>query len=294
MTKLIERLDCFFDEQLDSWPLLKKNVTALDNVIVKNFQFEQANIEVHFNPERIKSSSAKVDKKSIEERPCFLCDKNRPIEQKCILFLDRWKILCNPYPVLRKHFTIVRTEHIPQLIFDSFEDMLLIAKECSNKLTVFYNGPAHGASAPDHLHFQAVSSNLLPIEKLISEKDLCTEETFQYYQFAPLKFYLMIEKSLERVNEEFKKLFKKLTPQITNQEEPGINLIVKYNGKEFVAVVYERKKHRPECFFAEEPSRILISPAAIDMSGLLVLPRFEDIAKIKKSIIADIFDEVLA
>jgi len=41
---------------------------------------------------------------------------------------------------------------------------MLSLSEAMSSYTVFYNGPQCGASAPDHLHFQAGNNGFMPVE----------------------------------------------------------------------------------------------------------------------------------
>ncbi|HNZ62580.1 MAG TPA: DUF4922 domain-containing protein, partial [Paludibacteraceae bacterium] len=146
-----------FKEQVSEWDLAKKNYEDLKNVQIKSFSFGDFEIVVQFNPARIVSSGAKVDEKTIKERKCFLCKENLPPQQKGV-DAGEYSILVNPYPIFPEHFTIPRKEHIPQQIKPFFSDMLELAKSM-DEFVVFYNGPKCGASAPDHLHFQAGTKN---------------------------------------------------------------------------------------------------------------------------------------
>ena len=121
-------------------------------------------INAQFNAGRMTSTSAKVDPKSISERKCFLCEKNLPAEQKGILYNNKYIILCNPFPIFPTHFTLTHKEHQPQRILDTFSDMLDLSKDLSKHYSVIYNGPRCGASAPDHLHFQAGNKYFMPID----------------------------------------------------------------------------------------------------------------------------------
>ena len=152
------------NKQKDDWQFAANGFESLKSVQTKEFNFDGYKFKVQFNPGRIKSSSAKVDDKSIKERKCFLCLENLPSEQKGILINEEYIILVNPFPIFPEHFTIPQVRHTPQSIKNSFIDLLEISKELSKYYTVFYNGPKCGASAPDHLHFQAGSKNFMPID----------------------------------------------------------------------------------------------------------------------------------
>ncbi len=140
--------------QLASWPMAKANYDALDSVELKSFVLEKGTTYVQFNPERYRSTAAKIDAKSIAERPCFLCEQNRPAEQHRFSLNENFELLVNPFPIFRHHYTIPSYAHQPQRIQGNVQSMLELAKQLK-PLVVFYNGPFCGASAPDHFHFQA-------------------------------------------------------------------------------------------------------------------------------------------
>ena len=158
-----EKADALFEEQKVNWPLMKTNWDKLVDVRLKQFEFDGFSIRIQCNPRRIVSSAAKVDRVSIENRSCFLCMKNRVEEQNNVLFGKDFEILCNPFPIFKEHFTIARTSHIPQVIESEFSGFLDISRELPN-LVVFYNAPSCGASAPDHMHFQAGNLGLMPLD----------------------------------------------------------------------------------------------------------------------------------
>ena len=160
-----EQTRALLNQQKAVWEQLANGYKSLDTVQVREFEFENFLLKVQFNPGRITSSSAKVDKKSIKERKCFLCLENLPADQKGIYYNSDYLILCNPFPIFPQHFTIPHVRHIPQRIDDAFDVLLALSKDIGKYYTVFYNGPKCGASAPDHLHFQAGNKGFMPIEE---------------------------------------------------------------------------------------------------------------------------------
>ena len=138
---------------------------SLDSVKVREIHCDGFSTLLQFNPKRIVSTSANVDDKSVRERKCFLCLENLPEEQKGVLYRDEFLILCNPAPIFPRHFTISTVRHTPQEIGKFIGTLLSLAKELSPEFTVFYNGPRCGASAPDHMHFQASPSWSIPVER---------------------------------------------------------------------------------------------------------------------------------
>ena len=152
-----------FTAQFAAWQQARDNYEALQGVKSRSFDIDGAHIKVQFNPARIVSTAAKVDTKSIGERKCFLCDANRPAVQEGIEWNGEYTVLINPFPIFNKHLTIPCNAHTPQRINSRITDMLSLAKALSD-YTLFYNGPRCGASAPDHMHFQAGNKGFMPIE----------------------------------------------------------------------------------------------------------------------------------
>lgn len=143
------------------WPLVAKNFADLARVEVRTFAFDGFSVRVQCNPARVVSSAAKVDAAAIAARPCFLCAHNRPSEQMAVACGD-WEVLVNPFPIFPQHFTLAHKQHQPQEIVAHIADFLDFARRLPD-FVVFYNGPRCGASAPDHLHFQAGTKAFLPL-----------------------------------------------------------------------------------------------------------------------------------
>ena len=159
--------DCAFQllqQQRSTWELLRTGYEGLSRVQTRQFRFGGYQVRVQFNPGRLTSSAARVDDRSIRERTCFLCLQNLPEQQRGIPYGDRFMILCNPFPIFPEHFTIPHRDHVPQRIEGRIGLLLGLARDLAPRYTVFYNGPRCGASAPDHLHFQAGSRQFMPIE----------------------------------------------------------------------------------------------------------------------------------
>jgi len=293
--------DYLFNSQLNSWELQKKNYNALQKVQAKSFWFEGFKLKVQFNPERIKSTSAEVDENSIKNRKCFLCIENLPEEQKGIFITDNFILLCNPYPIFPQHFTICSLKHQPQQISNAFGEFLHITKLLSPKYCLVYNGPACGASVPDHLHFQAGTKNFLPVEddiqqlkndfgKIIQEDELITTSFID----DGLRRIILIESIDKRKVEEIFNVFFNLFDTLSGvKPEPLMNLICNYDLEfGWSVILFLRSKHRPEVFFKEDPEKLIVSPAAIDLGGVIVTPREVDYLRVDKAILHKIFNEV--
>lgn len=282
-------------EQLGEWTLACENYEALENVESKDSFFDGFTIRVQFNPARIQSSSAKVDTKSVQERKCFICRDNLPVEQKGIPFGDRYQILVNPYPIFPQHFTIPDLTHTDQLIAGRYGDMLDMA-ESLDDYVLFYNGPKCGASAPDHAHFQAGIKGFLPIESDIQrvEKDKILEENS--LTVYTLKNYLrngfLIEaKDKNKSIDFFDKLYS-LMELKDGDREPMMNILSWYDSGIWYTVVFPREKHRPDCFYAEGDANLLISPASVDLGGVFIVPLEKDFRKMSAEDIIHILKEV--
>ena len=288
----------FLNQQVESWPLATGNFKGLQKVEEKEFQFEGYKVKVQFNPERIRSSAAKVDQKSIQNRACFLCIDKLPEEQKGIAHED-YMILVNPFPIIPQHFTIPKVAHIDQVFMDNFSGMLDLAKQMEG-YTLFYNGPKCGASAPDHMHFQAGNKGFMPVEseyEMLKEKQgiALTDDqdlevhTFNHYLRKMISVASSIaaeaKKAVEICYQEFAKMQ-------AGEKEPMLNVICCYREGKYIVHLFPRQLHRPAQYFAEGEEQLLISPASVDFGGVFITPRREDFEKISAEDIADIFHQV--
>lgn len=300
VANLPQKVDALFNHQKINWELLKNNYDGLEKVKTKSFDFNNFEVKIQFNPSRITSTSAKVDSKSISERKCFLCNNNLPTEQKGIKYKNDYVILFNPFPIFKQHLTIPNILHTPQRIDNSFLDLLDLTFDLNEKFFVFYNGPKCGASAPDHLHFQAGLKNIIPIEndyiKLINKEGKLifhSSETRIYNVENEIRPFLSLESSNKQsANEYFLKILGYLKSFLNNDEEPLINILSYYENEIWKVIIFTRKQHRPKQYFANDETKLVLSPAAIDMAGLLITPREEDFKKISKNDVEDIYKQV--
>jgi ATP adenylyltransferase/5',5'''-P-1,P-4-tetraphosphate phosphorylase II len=294
---LSDKTENLLDQQLTHWDLAKQNYAALKTVESKTVDVLGFPIQVQFNPSRIVSSAAKVDPESIQQRPCFLCGKNRPAEQEDILVDDRYWVLVNPFPIFPKHLTIPFVEHIDQRIAGHFEDMLDLA-QLLPEYVLFYNGPQCGASAPDHLHFQAGSKGFLPLEMHWNEWRCFAERIVEHSNFSLLRHItyphaLLVMESSDRQTliTWFENIYRQLESP-DNGVEPMMNLLCSWENGEWIVWLFPRRLHRPVCYFADGEQQLLISPASVDLAGVFITPREEDFQKVTASDLATIMDEV--
>lgn len=273
----------FFNRQLEVWTDARHRFRDLKHVETRQFSDQ---LKLQWNPARIVSTGAKIDKKTLGERPCFLCDKNRPKEQMSKQIDEKFHLLVNPFPILPVHFTIPARKHQPQLIYKNYGEMHRFISLHSD-LMVFYNGPKCGASAPDHLHFQAGTNGILPLQtnwqrlsrNLTDIISLNDEEKISVVRDFIVPAFVIISKSAESDEALFCRLYKAM-PQRGDETEPMMNIISWRKGEEFISVVIPREKHRPEAYFAEGDAQFVVSPGALDMSGLIITPREEDFRKL--------------
>lgn len=273
----------FFNRQLEVWTDARHRFRDLKHVETRQFSDQ---LKLQWNPARIVSTGAKIDKKTLGERPCFLCDKNRPKEQMSKQIDEKFHLLVNPFPILPVHFTIPVRKHQPQLIYKNYGEMHRFISLHSD-LMVFYNGPKCGASAPDHLHFQAGTNGILPLQtnwqrlsrNLTDIISLNDEEKISVVRDFIVPAFVIISKSAESDEALFRRLYKAM-PQRGDETEPMMNIISWRKGEEFISVVIPREKHRPEAYFAEGDAQFVVSPGALDMSGLIITPREEDFRKL--------------
>lgn len=273
----------FFNRQLEVWTDARHRFRDLKHVETRQFSDQ---LKLQWNPARIVSTGAKIDKKTLGERPCFLCDKNRPKEQMSKQIDEKFHLLVNPFPILPVHFTIPARKHQPQLIYKNYGEMHRFISLHSD-LMVFYNGPKCGASAPDHLHFQAGTNGILPLQtnwqrlsrNLTDIISLNDEEKISVVRDFIVPAFVIISKSAESDEALFRRLYKAM-PQRGDETEPMMNIISWRKGEEFISVVIPREKHRPEDYFAEGDAQFVVSPGALDMSGLIITPREEDFRKL--------------
>ena len=296
MANLNAQITSLFAEQLSNWELARNNYNGLKTVRTKSFSFGDFDINVQFNPARITSSGAKVDAKTIAERKCFLCLENLPAEQKGV-DAGEYTILVNPFPIFPQHFTIPRKEHTDQQIKPYFTDMLELA-EALDEFLIFYNGPKCGASAPDHMHFQAGTKDLLPLindyKRLKSTHNEVLVESGAF-QLSKFNNYLRTVYCIESINiESAKDAFEKLYSHLQTEEsvEPMMNIVCYFEEEKWFTFILPRVAFRPWQYTAQGDNQLMISPATVEMSGIFITPIESHFERITKEDIESIFEQV--
>lgn len=293
MNRLEQQVKDFLANQKQTWQLAQDNYLALDKIQLRRLQCMGREVLLQFNPERIRSSAAKVDKASLDARPCFFC--HRPKEQQSILYNKDFEILVNPYPIFQEHLTIPLLRHEQQQIKPYLGDMLDLAKELPS-YALFYNGPKCGASAPDHMHFQAAIRDGFPIVqawKQIDKQEICEKDGVLLYTLKKTQptslFFLSNEK--EKLVELFDSVYDLLDIR-EDEYEPRMNLLTWIEDNQWVVCLYPRRESRPACFYREGEANILVSPATVEMSGLFIFPLEKDFVKVSSEDIQTIWEEV--
>jgi len=285
--------------QKKSWDALDSGYQALKTLKTKTINFDGFSFIIQFNPARIASSSALIDEISVKTRKCFLCNSNRPVQQKGIL-INNYLLLVNPFPLFPEHFTLSFIDHIGQRIDNNFDELLRLSRLLCEDYTVFYNGPQCGASAPDHMHFQAGNKSSLPFfseykslktgyGELLSDKN---DVIVIGLDDGLRKIICLESKDKNKLSESFKSFYN-IYDSYSEEPEPMMNILSLYEEAfGWRIAVMLRAKHRPEEFYKEEEGRILYSPAASDFGGLCITPLQRDFDKFNKELLTKIFNDV--
>ena len=287
-------MEKFFSQQLEAWDELKLRYEALKDAGLRQLGC----LQLQYNPARMVSTGAQIDRQTIAQRACFLCEKNRPEEQLTIDLGDDFELMVNPFPVLPMHFTIVRKTHVPQTILENYTEIHRLL-ELFPELFVFYNGPMSGASAPDHMHLQAGIGQELPLmtvlRKLEKEQQVLIKQengsSLSMFNSVSFKAFVIKSKAQETEMTLFKQLYDAM-PVREGEKEPRMNIVAWRDGSEDVIVVLPRDNHRPACYFEEGDRRMVISPGALDMAGLIITPREEDFNQMSEDKLISILKEV--
>ena len=289
----------FFNRQIEMWDDVRSRYRDLHGVRTKELHGDTFTLVAQYNPARMVSTGAKMDSQTIAKRPCFLCAQNRPEEQIKKILNDDYELLVNPFPILPTHFTIALRRHEPQLIKGCYGEIHRLLTDYP-ELTVFYNGPQSGASAPDHAHFQAGLGGVLPLQTNWQRLSRNLEEVYTesetdgiwYVNDYPCPAFLIQSRTKEADERLFLKLYEALSGLQKGIDEPMLNIISWRNGDDYLTVVFPRKKHRPDCYTSEDENQFIISPGTLDMAGLIITPREQDYERITPEVAFGILQEV--
>jgi hypothetical protein len=279
---MIHEVEELFERQVRAWPQLAKGIEGLASAKTRQVRIDWFDIFVRHIPHRVGSTTAPVDRESVTKRPCFLCAGNLPPEEEGVHFGENFTIYCNPFPIVERHLTIAHKEHGAQRIANQFGNMLDLAAALPGYFIV-YNGPECGASAPDHMHFQAGSRKLFPIEHDTVGLRGVTVANYRRNVF------LFRGRERSALIDRMDRAIELLAKATGKRPEPLVNLAVFHEQDEWVTYLFPRGKHRPEVFYTGE---LTVSPASIDLCGIFVVPIAHDFEKITGDVIAAIFREV--
>jgi hypothetical protein len=285
-------------EQMQTWQELREGYALLKDVHQRPLQCRGFTVVLQHNPGRMKSTTARVDEEGTRARPCFLCLDNLPEGQKAIFYRNEYLILCNPMPVSAAHFTVSTLRHEPQSLNSSSRALLQLAADLDEGWMAMYNGPRCGASAPDHLHFQAMPAGTTPIEEEIRKGSAFAE--FRQIGDAVIRQgrglgreVILIEGDrVEEVGAALSGFITALKAAAGTDAEPMMNIIAFHSDGAWHVTIFPRAKHRPEAFFADDDTRILVSPAIVEMAGLVVAPLERDFERLDAAAVEAIYREV--
>lgn len=303
---LSDRVDSLIRHQIANWPMMQTGYLGLEHARTRRLENPQAEgsyLIVQHNPARIRSTAAHVDQASIQSRKCFLCPENLPAEEMALEYGDDFVIACNPFPVLDRHLSIIHRDHIEQRIGGHIGTLLGLARDLGPDYLSLYNGPRCGASAPDHLHLQACSRALLPIESSLVRLETVHRRATRgnppddnvvvgVVEEFGRSVVVLRGRSMNELAAAVTRLLANFTHVTSDSLEPMINMVCTYDEGIWTIYLFPRARHRPAVFFAEGDQRITISPGAIDMAGVIVVPREEDFARVGVEEITGIFSEV--
>lgn len=310
MSRFPNVLAAFIRHQCSTWPELGPARASLHHSMTKSFFLTDCEVFAQHNPHRIKSSSTRVDRDFIEQRPCFLCTDRLYERQKALPCLGEWLVLNNPFPIFSDHLVISHSRHLPQDIHVCIRPMIDFVIDTDGAYTAFYNGPGCGASAPDHLHFQACPEGGIPLTRQLEALlngtgsrthlyPVLTNDTASCYVAAVdfRSLFMCATTDAAELQTHLTAVLAFLKDATKSVDEPMVNIIISHtadstSASRFMGVIFPRKAHRPACYFKKGDAMMLVSPGAVDVGGLVILPRHEDFDRMNREILLGIFSEV--
>lgn len=312
----MQQVEKFIKDQLSVWPEVSARFRGLKSTSTRRLDVGGLEVVLQHNPARLASAVAGTDADALKDAPCFLCRENLPREQMTMPFEGRkgrkYRIQVNPFPIFPQHLVIASERHQPQSIWHHFVDMLDMARSLQG-FTVFYNGPESGASAPEHLHFQACPHGILPLEKAVDTLlDRVREEGLEDVHYdidGELEYLTRVQEAVVyhykhfmrgvfalrgRTSKSIGKLFYRLlesVPTVEGEKEPKFNLFVWHDGVEYRSIVVLRDTHRTHHFYSEGPDHLTMAPGCADVAGWLIVPDPEDYNMLDARLLAEMLGE---
>lgn len=288
-------IDLFVSGQLDAWALANSNYAALENVERKVFDIDKYKIVVQYNPTRKISTAANLSTQALAKRPCFLCSQNRPAEQISLPFYSKkgatYWVLVNPYPIFPHHLTIVNDEHQPQQLLGRIADMAELS-ELMPQMMLFFNGAKCGASAPDHMHFQASDKNLWPLITDFEQAEPFVLKNANNVTISIAKrlgrlIYKIQSTDASVVETELKQII--AYHDVTDEK---INVMMTFDNEMLTTYLVPRKNFRPWQYSASVDEQLLISPASVEVGGIFITPVKQHFDKITSDDIQSVLNQV--
>lgn len=285
-----------YGRQQAAWPGLAAGTAALAAVRTREISRSSPRILAQFNPRRIVSTGAALDAAAVRQRPCFLC--HLPPQQEGIRYRRDYLILCNPAPIFANHYTLVHGRHRPQAMAGRVETFLRFAEAFGPGTTLLYNGPRCGASAPDHLHFQAIPAGLLPAEgETLDPRHRTAARRWRGVEIARAEglgraMLLMAGRRREAVAAALRGMIAALGRLSPGPEEPMFNLLGMFEKDGWRLILFPRRRQRPAAYFREGAQKRLVSPGAVEMGGCFITPREEDFRALDAAGVAEIYGDV--
>lgn len=291
----LETVNTLVEYQLSTWPEARKRYLDLGGARRRKLDLGHLPTALQLNPARMVSTGADVSKEAIERRPCFLCCQNRPKEQCSAEWMQGWDLCVNPFPILPIHFTIIACAHRPQE-FPPFE--MAAMAEAAPDLAIFFNGAHAGASAPDHMHMQAVLKSELPLLRVAENSHPSSRPGFmssrEFNLDLPFQFVSAVitpDRAGAALLIDIRNAFG-VDPD-GNRDNGLINVFYWMGADRMLrALVIPRRAHRPHHYFLDGPDRVVTAPGAIDMTGLIITPRREDFDKLDADTVRGIYGDV--
>lgn len=280
--------------QLAEWDLARENQEKLEDVRSKSLDFGSYSVIVQFNPGRVRSTTAEpVREKS--GPGCFLCPENRPQQQRAVSCGD-YDILVNPYPVFKGHLTISHRSHTRQKITGRFGDMIRFAEMLTGHV-VFFNGADAGASAPGHMHFQAVMQDDIPavcdVMRISGESLFRTGGSEIRTMPAYLRQAIVVcGENAGEIQELAEKIIRQSPDGLSDSMDARVNIFAWKDSGCYYLMFFPRTAHRPREYYQTGNDQLLFSPGAIDMAGVVITVRETDYNKITKQTLPGLFAQV--
>lgn len=284
-----EDLRHFYERQRLTWPDFDRACQSLSEVKCREIEISGIPYLIQFNPARRQNVEVRE-----ENTPCFLCPEQLPTAQEAMAYGDLFSILCNPRPIVPYHFTITARKHERQTISGREEILLDLARDLGPEMAVFYNGPRSGASLPHHFHFQACPFSLLPLSREKRDGKMPEDPHISLVNHSVRGYFALRGTAKKSLASALKGLIHAWKEVAGEREEPMMNIIASFGDGCWVVYLFPRQRHRPRRFFLEDGERVMVTPGAVEMGGLIVTVRERDFLSLNREILTEILTDVCA